>query len=258
MQELDYLTIALFKKSDERKGFSVQLTDGGGLLLGMPQFVFEIQKELGFFFKINNFKSTSYSTEEVFIYGDQKNHYIHFRGRFFLRSDYQEKVVAICKTLQEMDYQIHLTRVDLAITKKCSFVDCFKSLLKSNFHKTIVVSPTYKNGEPRNFYASNTRLEIVFYDKTKQINTPRRKSKDHSRRVYKELFQLKYGDIDGLSRLEFRLQHQDTLRELSDVFVNDPAKFFELCPLFFKSYLKGRVKFSKKIKNVFIKDLPPS
>lgn len=163
----------------------------------------ELFERLGFEYETQSYKKTVYNSKDKSVWYLSEDDFeasCQSKGGFFNLVDWKEKYDQTTAFLKEKEVYHHFTRADLAFTTDENLFTLFK---KTDF-KRLLVKSFVRETECETISAENSRFEVVFYNKSKQLKKIRNED-------YKKSFNEKFKDFDQIYRLEIRLKGKDTL-----------------------------------------------
>jgi hypothetical protein len=198
---LDYADRRIARKREEE----IVLPDKSRRLVA-DRLAVELFERLGFEYETQSYKKTVYNSKDKslwYLSEDDFEASCQHKGGFFNPNDWATKYDETTKFLKEKEVYHHFTRADLAFTTDENLFSLFR---KSDFRKLLVKS-YIRDTECETISAENSRLEVVFYNKTKQLKKVRNED-------YKKSFGEKFKDFDQIYRFEIRLKGKDTLEAI--------------------------------------------
>lgn len=160
-------------------------------------------------YEVKNYYKTVYHSTDKALYvpcDDEFECGIEHKGAWFNLPDWNKKYDDTTQFLRENGAYYHFTRVDLAFTT----TENLFSLVKKIDFKNLLIKSYERKGELENITGENSRIGIVFYDKTKQL----KKVKNQD---YLNNFRQKYPQPQ-VYRFEIRLKGKDTLEKLGSLY----------------------------------------
>ena len=248
MEDLDYLSIIILKKPDQKQFFPVELGSGAtkesGIMTG-EKFIHDIELIIGHF-KQTIFKHSFFQREEMEIKETKHHYYMKITGFFFLHPDYKNRLIQIFEVLKLNDQKFHLTRLDHAYTFAEDFNSFSKDLMRIKTSDNITRG-VYEKKKSMTYYSCfNSRFSMVGYNKRQQMKVKKNKNEE-----YRKLFFMKYG-LAG-TRLEFRLKSKSELLPMTEMIQNDPVSFLNSFAEYAKSKARIRLVYlPRKLKRLLL------
>lgn len=197
---LDYLDRRIYRKKETE----IIFPDKSRLLVS-DKFAVELFKKIDFEYEHNNFYKSFYQSKDKSLLLLDQGDYdldLHQKGGFFNPADWDIRHNSITEHIIANKCSYHYTRADLAFT---TTEDWFSLVKKIDFKNLLVKTYSRKN-ELETILAENSRLDLVFYNKTKSLNKVRNQD-------YLKSFREKFPQ-EQLYRLEFRLKGKDVLQNV--------------------------------------------
>lgn len=198
---IDYADRRIARKREEE----IILPDKSRRLVA-DKLAVELFEKLGFEYETQNYRKTVYNSKDKslwYLSEDDFEASCQHKGGFFNPLNWAEKYDKTTEFLKEKEVYHHFTRADLAFTTDENLFGFFR---KTDFRKLLVKSYV-RDTEFETISAENSRFEIVFYNKSKQLKKIRNED-------YKKSFSEKFKDFDQIYRLEIRLKGKDTLEAI--------------------------------------------
>lgn len=197
---LDYLDRRVFRKRETE----IILPDKSRRLVS-DKFAVELFDKLGFEYEHkNHYKSVFHSKNKAIYFLDEDDFEggLQEKGALFNFTDWNEKHDLLTKHIAENKSSSHYTRADLAFT---TTENLFSLVEKIDF-KNLLVKTYTKDKELESITAENSRMTIIFYDKTKALKKVRNED-------YLTAFKEKFPQ-EQIYRFEVRLKGKDTLAKV--------------------------------------------
>lgn len=197
---LDYLDRRVFRKRETE----ILLPDKSRRLVS-DKFAVELFEKVGFEYEHkNSYKSVFHSKNKAIYFLDEDDFEggLQEKGALFNLADWQEKHDLLTKHITENKCSSHYTRADLAFTT----TENWFSLIEKIDFKNLLVKTYTKDNVLESITAENSRMTIIFYDKTKALKKVRNED-------YLTAFKEKFPQ-EQIYRFEVRLKGKDTLAKV--------------------------------------------
>ena len=196
---LDYIDRRVFRKRESE----IILPDKSRRLVA-DKLAVELFEKLGLEYEYNNSFKTVYNSKNkaLWILSEDFESSVQHKGAFFNPANWKEAYDQTTEFLKDNQATHHITRLDLAFTTTENWFPLFKKIK----FKNLLVKSYSRDGQLENITAENSRFEIVFYNKTKQLKKVRNED-------YLSAFKAKYPQ-EQLYRLEIRLKGKDTIEKI--------------------------------------------
>lgn len=232
-KNLDYLDIQVVR---QRENFIIE--DEGRILTDGDSLPYTFYKKLGISFKrVGFYSKILYESDDkaIFLYIKDTQTSIQFKGKFFLKKNWEQILEQTLKVISENSWQFHITRIDLALTYKTELgIDVISKKID---YKNLLIRTYERKKNITYLKSSNSSVDIVLYDKTKEMES----NKDSK---YKEIFQEEFNnDVSYLKRLEFRLKNKRTNLKITQKISNYNKE--EIEKIIFEEIFK-RIKIKSK------------
>ncbi|MFA6239139.1 MAG: hypothetical protein WC635_17500 [Bacteriovorax sp.] len=230
---LDYLDRRIYRKRETE----ILLPDKSSLFVS-DKFAVELFRKLGSEYEHkSSYNSYYHSKDKALLILDEGDFELSTqqKGLFFNYPNWKIQHDLITEHIISNKSSYHYTRADLAFT---TTEDWFNLVKKIDFKNLLVKTYSRKN-ELETILAENSRLDVVFYNKTKSLKKVRNKD-------YLNSFKEKFPQ-EQLYRLEIRLKGKDTLVKVPSLM----AEKIDLKAIALEIFtaLEKRVHLPNKLKN---------
>ncbi len=240
-KSLDYLDLRVLRFQQN----NLRLEDETTLILDGDILPYLIKESTGISFKKVSskgryilYKSDNEYLDDIFINVEKEASSIQFKSKFFLKENSMEIILKILEIAQRNEWAYHSTRTDFQYLLKA---DNIKQIIKNFDFLDLLISQKIKNKKLLYLRAENSNIDVVIYDKTNQIE-------EIASKEYKEDFMKKYGNLDNLFRIEFRIKNKRTNKNIMPS-IKNKENFEELI----KIEILKRVKIKKSLKRLIFK-----
>lgn len=229
---LDYLDRRVFRKRETEIIFPDKTS-----LLVSDKFSVELFRKLAFdYTHQSSYKSIFFSINKFLYVLDDGDFEISLqqKGGFFNLENWEDLHNKTTEHIHLNKCAYHYTRADLAFTTD---EDWFSLVKKIDF-KNLLVKTYSRKDELETIYAENSRISVVFYNKTKSLKKIRNQE-------YIKSFKEKFPQEKAF-RLEVRLKGKDTLENVPSL-LDEKINLKKVAVEIFKS-LEKRTVLPKKLK----------